>query len=283
MPAFDPVSAGIGAAVGLAQTVTGIVNNKKAKKAAAELERTRPTYRMSEEVGRELAYANSELANGGMSARAEAAYNNLTNQQFSSSLSGLLKGGGSVNNVAETFGASEEGRQRLRLLNDEMRLKQIDNRVRAQRYMAEQQDKEFMYNVDQPWKDKAAAVSAAREQAQRDIWGGVKTIGGTAMQAAASAYNWNRYEKMFKPIFNPAGSSPQPSANTTYTDLGRNSTYGDFENPYPEEETAMNTVQAVQWPQPQPPQGRVRVSTSDYDAYLQGRQNDLQQTGISPY
>lgn len=270
MPAFDPVSMGIGAAVGLAQTVTGIVNNKKAKKAAEELERTRPQYRMSTQTGRELDLAESELASGGMSARAEAAYNNLTNQQFAGSLSAILKGGGTVNNVAETFGESEEGRQRLRLLNDEMRLKQIQNLTMARRNYGEQEDKQFMYNVDQPWKDKAAAVAASRQQAQQDIWGGIKTVGGTAMQAAASAYNWNRYEKSLQ-LTNPTfQTGTQPSARTIYHQPPPAGGYGDFEDPFESDYQPPTTTRP-----------RLPVTTYDYDAWAADKEAYDIETGLA--
>ncbi len=191
----DPVSAGIGAAVGIGQLVVGAINNRKAKKEARELEATRPTYSISDQAGRDLALAESELGGGGgLSAGAQSAYNNLNNQQFSSSLNAILKGGGSVNNVGSVFGENEEGRQRLALLNDQMRLQKINNLNRARTSMINEEDKAFMYNIDQPWKDKAQAVSSSRQQAQAMIGSGIGSVANTAMQFAGQNYN----EKMYR-------------------------------------------------------------------------------------
>jgi len=189
----DPVSAGVSAGVGLVQTAIGLVNNAKAKKEARKLEASRPTYSISDQAGRDLSLAESEMGTG-LSAGAESAYNNLNNQQFSSSLNAILKGGGSVNNVGSVFGESEEGRQRLALLSDQMRLQKINNLNRARNSMINEEDKAFMYNIDAPWKNKAQAVSSSRQQAQEMIGQGIGSVANTAMQFAGQNYN----EKMYR-------------------------------------------------------------------------------------
>lgn len=229
MPATDPISAGIGIATGLAQTTAGIINNAKAKKEAKLLARTRPKYAISDLSGQELDLAESEAASGGISARAETAYNNLNNKQFSSSLGAILKGGGSVNNVADVFGENDEGRQRLALLSDQMRLGQIDRLSRARASMMEQEDKAFLYNVDAPWKDKAQANAEARKQAQADIWGGIKTASGVGMQAAGSAYNKKQYDNA---LGGSGGLGGFEEPTTTYYNNKTSPNYSDFQSPF---------------------------------------------------
>lgn len=230
---FNPISSGIGAAVGLAQTVTGIVNNKKLKKEEKELERTRPKYQVSELVQQDLDQAESEV--GGLSSRAMTAYNLLQDKQFSSSIGAILRGGGSVNNVADVYSESDEGRQRLALLNDQFRANQIQNLSRRRDRMLEETDKAFLYNIDAPWKDKARRVAKGREEAQRDIWGGLKTIGGIAMQAGADYYNNKRYNDYYNNSFGTFDEPVEPSARTTYYEADANAEYGDFENPFENE------------------------------------------------
>ena len=194
----DPISTGIGAAAGLAQTITGLVNKGKAKREARELERTRPTYQISDLVQQDLDLAESEAASGGLSSRAETAYNNLNDKQFSSSLGAILRSGGSVNNVADVFGANDEGRQRLALISDQARLNQINNLTRSRMNMVNEQDKEFLYNVDQPWKNKAAANAEARRSADAGIWSGIDTVAGAGMQYFGNKYNEDRYNNSLK-------------------------------------------------------------------------------------
>lgn len=228
MPSFDPVSTGIGIATGLAQTTTGIINNAKAKKEARILERTRPRYAISDLAGQDLDLAESEAASGGISARAETAYNNLNNKQFSSSLGAILKGGGSVNNVADVFGENDEGRQRLALLSDQMRLGQIDRLSRARASMMEQEDKAFEFNQWMPWADKAQANAQARQQAQQDIWGGIKTAAGVGMQAGATAFNNKRYDSFLNGNSGGGGNE----VNTTYYNNKTSPNYSDFQSPF---------------------------------------------------
>jgi hypothetical protein len=192
----DLVSAGVGSAIGVAQTVAGLVNAAKTKKLAKELELSRPKYQISDLAGEDLALAESELANG-MSSRAESAYNNLNNQQFSSSLSAILRGGGSVNNVAETYGASEEGRLRLAQLQDQLRLSQIDRVMKTRQMYRDEQDKEWQINDFAPWEDKKVANAEARAKAQDQIWGGI----GTVANAGINYFGGKNQEKMYDKYF----------------------------------------------------------------------------------
>lgn len=167
-----------GAVLGVAQTVASLINSAKAKKEAKALERSRPKREISPLYEENLALAESELA-GGMSAAAEAAYNQALDRQQSGSLSALLRGGGDVNTVSDIFSAGEEGRQRLATLTDQLRLKQIDTVLKSRDMMAEEADKNFIFNDYMPWADKAAANATARKEANAGIWSGLQTLGGS--------------------------------------------------------------------------------------------------------
>ena len=108
-------------ALGLAQTVTGLINSKKTKKEAARLAATRPKLEASPYLDDQLSLAQSELSSG-MSGAAESAYEQGLSRDVSSSLDSILKGGGDVNNVAEIFDRSAVGRQRLALMKENLRL-----------------------------------------------------------------------------------------------------------------------------------------------------------------
>ncbi len=204
----------IQAGAGVAQIITNAVNNKKAKQEAEELARTRPKYAINPLVQQELDFAEGNI--GGLSPEAESAYGNLNNQQFASSLGAILRGGGSVNNVGSLFGANEEGRQRLALLNDQMRLNQINNLSRARANMVEQQDKAFEFNEWRSWADRAQATAASRQQAQNNIWNGIGTAASAGMQFAGQMQNQNRYDRSLQ-LNQPVTSAGRPvTATTTY-------------------------------------------------------------------
>lgn len=201
----DPISAGIQAGAGIAQTVVGLINAGKAKREAEKLERTRPKYAISPLAGQDLSLAESELGSGGLSATAENAYNSLNNKQFSASLGAILRGGGSVNNVADLYGNNEEGRQRLALLSDQMRLQKIDRLSRAREMMRDEQDKKWQINEFSPWRDKAAANAAARQGAEDMIWNGIGTTASAGMSYFGQKNNENNYNDYFNPPTQSSG------------------------------------------------------------------------------
>lgn len=189
----DLISTGIQGTLGIAQLVSNLIKSGEAKSEAARLEKTRPKYKISPLVGEDLALAESDLGTGGLSANSKNAYEELNNRQFSSSLSAILRGGGSVNNVADVFDASEAGRLRLAELNDEMRLQKVNNLVRARRYANDERDKEFEFNQWMPWSDKSQAVAEARRGSESGIWSGLGTIGSAAMRYGQSVQDEKAY------------------------------------------------------------------------------------------
>jgi len=199
----NPVGLAVQGGLGLAQTVAGLINNEKAKREAKELERSRPKYDISPLAQEGLDLAESELASG-MSGRAESAYKDLENRQLAGSLGTILKGGGSLNNVADVFDSSGAGRLRLAQLEDQIRMQQIENLRKSREYMVDQEDKAFMYNVDAPWKDKAQANAAAREQATKGIWNGLQTMGSGVMNYAQGKEASNIMNDFFAPIGLPS-------------------------------------------------------------------------------
>lgn len=226
-----PAAAAIGLGLAAAQTVTGLVNKGKAKREAKELERARPKYSVDTGYGENLSLAESNLQ--GLSDSAELAYNQLQDKQFSSSLDAILKSGGTATNVADVYGQGEEGRLRLATLNDQLRVNQINQLMKARESMAEQKDKEFMYNVDAPWKDKAAANAEARRGADQQIWSGLQSLGSMGMQLADQGSQKSQFNDYLKTsgggntsttsTFNPAPRSSVvlPTSSPSTNAFGR--------------------------------------------------------------
>lgn len=174
MPTGVPVADAVQSGLGLVQSAIGLINAGKAKKEAEQLAKTRPQYEISPLADQYLSLTKSDLANG-MSSAAEKAYNDLNNQQFSSSLGAIIRGGGDVNNIGSLYGNSQDGRTRLALMKDQLRLQQINNYARANAAMQQEQQTKWQVNEFAPWQDKAQANAAARVNAQGQIWGGLNT------------------------------------------------------------------------------------------------------------
>src|SRR6185503_4614733 len=126
----------VGGLFGAAQAAVGLIGSGKAKREAERLQGLRPKYKESPYYKDALSLAQSELSTG-MSADAEKAYEQGIDRDLSTSLNAILQGGGSVNNVAELFDASQQGRKRLSLMKENLRLNQINNVVRAQQLAEE--------------------------------------------------------------------------------------------------------------------------------------------------
>lgn len=185
----------IPAALGAAQAVTGLFKSGKAKREAAELERTRPELQDSQFVEDQLSLAKSELA-GGMSSAAENAFEQGLSRDLSTSLDAILKSGGDVNNVADIFDRSQTGRQRLSLMKENLRLNQINNLVNAQGAAENERLQQFQFNEFAPWADKAQANAQARQGAENMIWAGLQTAGSAAtsfLQGQNQQRDFNNY------------------------------------------------------------------------------------------
>jgi hypothetical protein len=224
----------IPAAIGVAQSVTGLIKGGKAKKEAARLAATRPKLEASPYLDDQLSLAQSELSSG-MSGAAESAYEQGLSRDTSSSLDAILKGGGDVNNVAEIFDRSAVGRQRLALMKENLRLSQINNLVNAQTASENQRQQMFQFNEWAPWSDAAQANAKARQGAENMIWGGLQTAGGAIagqMQGDRARADMNNYFQsgQQQPINTGRTSSVQgvsnygqvqsPGANLNYINPG---------------------------------------------------------------
>lgn len=201
----------IAAGTAAVSITAGVIGNAKAKKAAKKLAENRPKLTASPYLDSQINLAESELSNG-VSARSEQMYNNSTDRSVSASLGALLQGGGSVNNVSDLFDATDQGRQRFAMMNDNLRLSQINNLMRAQNGSETQRQQAFQFNEVAPWMDQAQAVAAARQGAQRQINQGINT-GVSAFMGYAQNQGWGTGQNrgLDAGVSNVSGSAPQSS------------------------------------------------------------------------
>lgn len=187
-----PIADGIQAGLGIVQGAIGLINASKTKREAELLNKTRPQYSISPLAGQDLSLTKSELSQG-LSSAAQQAYNDLNNQQFSSSLSAILKGGGDVNSIGEVYGNNQEGRLKLAMIKDQLRLQQIQNEMNASKNYQQEQQTAWQLNEFAPYNDRVAANGQARLGSQQQIWNGVNTFGSAAIQAANTMQENNAF------------------------------------------------------------------------------------------
>lgn len=223
MPAGGLVTAG---AIGLTESVIGLINKGKANRNAAKLQASRPKYSESPYYKDQISLAKSELSTG-MSGEAKTAYEQGIDRDLSGSLSAILKGGGDANNVATVFDSSQQGRQRLAMMKDNLRLNQINNVVRAEQLNTEEREKAFQFNGWAPWADEAKANAAARTAAEGQIMQGVNTLGSSVIRGASVVQGRNDLNKLFQSSPSSGGQSGSFNGDTLPQRAGTGATRPD--------------------------------------------------------
>jgi len=240
-------------ALGAVQIVDSFEKEKKLKEEAAKLERTRPIRKTSQFTKDSLALTESEMANG-MSSAAEKSYNDSVDRGLSSSISAMLKSGGNVNSIGEIYGATEQGRQNLDIMQDQMRLNQLQNVLKSYDEMANEEEKNWMVNLYGPYKDKLQAIGEQRKNAAQQRVAGMNTMGSGLMGAIGgdkkltdffntqsdntpnvAALTGGGYNTPAQPVTQQRSSLPNtinPNANNFLLGDGNNDAWGNFWNTF---------------------------------------------------
>lgn len=164
------------AALAAGSAIAGGIKASKAKKEAARLAASRPGLSVSPYVTDQVRLAESELSRGRTSA-SQTALDETLDRDFSSSIDAILRGGGSLGNVADVYGADVEGRSRMAMMEDNLRLSQIQNLMSAQGTGENFRQQQFQFNQFAPWADQAQAASAARAAGEQQMWNGISSLG----------------------------------------------------------------------------------------------------------
>lgn len=174
----------VSAAVGVGTAVYGVVESQNAKKKAKQLQQNRPKLSSSPYTKDQISLMESELSTG-MSGGSKAAYEADMDRSLSTTLDSLTKMGGSPNNVGDVFASNSNGRARLALMKDNLRMNQITNLSRTQELAEEERQQQFQFNEWAPFADQAQANAAARESSNKLVFEGLNT----AASAAARGIN----------------------------------------------------------------------------------------------
>jgi len=182
------------AAIGAVELGYGIYSKAHAASEAKKAARQRPVYQTPPQATSEYNLAASELARG-LSPEAEQAYETNLDKGFSTSVGAIERLGGGPNNIAEVYDATEQGRQNLAMMKEQLRMAQVQQVVGASRNLQEQYDKEFQINEYAPYVDRVAAIGQERQESANIEAMGVSTLGS----AASSWANSQQFKNFFKP------------------------------------------------------------------------------------
>lgn len=167
-------------ALGAYQIIKNVSDGNKAKKAQAAAEANKPVRRTSQADVDNAALADSELAQG-MSAKSSKAYNDAADRGVATSISELLKSGGDSNTIGEIYDSTEKGRQNLAIMQDQLRLAQIQNVLKTNETIAEEDSTNWLTNEYGPYINKLSAASKARQAAAEGVNQGINTTGSGIM------------------------------------------------------------------------------------------------------
>lgn len=171
----------IAAAAAAAKGISGAIQAKKAKNEAEKLANSRPLLPNNQYAQDSLALTENELARGDNSPGMRA-YDEGVSNDLSTSIGAILKGGGDVNNIGQLFDSTNQGRQRARLMSENIRMNNVQNFLRASQVADNANQQQFQFNQWAPWADQSQANAQSRLAANQKIWGAVDEFGSAAMQ-----------------------------------------------------------------------------------------------------
>jgi len=177
---MDPVTIaalGTQALTGVVQGITGIFQTEKANKMARK--NIRPKYDIQQGIEDNQALVESK-ASEGLSDNAKQVLTTGSERGLSSSIDAILKGGGSVNNIADIYDNFQGGISKLSLVDEEMRAKHVADMIAQNREMAGETEKKWQINEFAPYADKAQAAATLAKQGSDNLWKGINTFGSSA-------------------------------------------------------------------------------------------------------
>ncbi len=222
--AYAAVIVGLGTAA--YSIISGASKKSKAKKMARKNQR--PNYEIPKAVQDNQRILESR-ASQGLSDQSIQLYKQSSDRQTTSSLDAILKGGGNVNNIAELYDTTNVGINRMALIDDEMRARNVQALVNQNNVLGGHQDKAWQVNYWGPYADKAQAAAALQKQGADQINQGITTAGNTLMGAATSGMFKSEGAGVFGKA---AGAGSAPAGGTSNAPYGGASGGREAGNPW---------------------------------------------------
>lgn len=165
-------------------------------------------------------------ASEGLTAGALDYYGDMAGRGLSGTSNAILQGGGNVNDITRAYDTYLQGIRSVAAKDSEIQNNNILTFLDKNEELAKQKVQQWAINKYEPFKDKAAAKAQERAAGIQNIFGGLQE--GASILAAGETRNL--YEDLLLPNrgMKTDESTTTPTGNTTYTERGRNATYGDF-------------------------------------------------------
>lgn len=181
--ALAPLTGGasIAGGLGLAKAINGIDQNAQANK--LEKQNVRPIDTPEGEYYQNEAEANAN-AKLGLGAQQ---YTNATqgierNQEAAQRAAGRVNGGG-LASITGILGQTNNAQSTLDAQDEAARERNINTAYTMRNQLAQRKAQAFNWNDKQKFLENASAIRAMKGAAQQNIWGGLQTLGGSAMSA----------------------------------------------------------------------------------------------------
>jgi hypothetical protein len=177
------ISAGIGAAVGIGQSIYGGVKSGQANKKMSDLESNRPIYSRPDEIKQYLEMAKTNT-NSNMPGQTQMEQNNQQSTQ--SSISKLEETGQLDAGAIQKLYQSEVGAHNNLAMQQAQYYQSNQDRLgQAFQKSAQYADQEFEYNVNAPWQRQYNKAIGQYESGQQTLNSGLNSVAGAAMSGAS--------------------------------------------------------------------------------------------------
>jgi hypothetical protein len=172
------IGAGITGVSAIASIVRGVQQNSQAKQ--MERNNVRPLYKISDQIYDNVGLAENR-AQGGFD---QQTLNYLSNQQergLQSSMSAILQGGGSINNIGSAYDSFLQGSKSIALEDEKIHMANIAQLFAQRETLAEEQARAWTINDYSPYKDKQLAIAQLRSDGNKNISSGINTFAQAGM------------------------------------------------------------------------------------------------------
>jgi hypothetical protein len=170
-------SAAIGAVGAGYKIYQGISQNSAANKLQRGL--VRPMYPIQQQYYQNQGLAENQ-AQEGLSAPALSYYGDQANRGLSAGISGILQGGGDVNNIASLYDKYNQGNRAVAVQDSALKNDNIRYLVDRNKDLAGQETQQWALNKYEPYKDTATAITGLRNAGGQNVAGGIGELGSVA-------------------------------------------------------------------------------------------------------
>lgn len=191
--------------VGAYQVIKGENAKKKARRDAAK--NVRPDYSIPGYEFDNLNLLESRAGQGLSDASKRLATQN-NERGLTAALNALFKGGGDMNNVSPLLQRYADSNNRLAVMDDEAKLRNINNLIAQRQRMSALTDKRWQVNQYAPWADEQQRISQQLALGEQQVNAGINAAGAGVAGYLGSTQGQSAINGLFRSSNNNNGTSP---------------------------------------------------------------------------